>query len=811
MSLINPAILYGLGLAAIPVILHFLLRSKPKKLIFPALRLVQIRRKNNVRRMRLRHVWLLLLRILVIALIVLAIARPSLPAANYAPNWRESLTIAGIAAAAAGTYLGTLWSWRRNRVTHHDLVFRKSLLRGATGLVALLLFLLLFAWPYQRRISAEIVAPLPEVARNLPVCGVFVFDTSLSMEYRFENQSRLEVAQEIAEAHISRLPQGSRIAVADTATHDPLLFQADLAGAQSRISALATSPASDKINDKLRAAVALQDEDRRRILGGQESLPQDKRSDRFLREVYVFTDMAETAWQTKGSTLLRDELKRFDWCQIYLIDVSIEKPTNLGISDIALSKQTVPEGSDLVLTADIENLGFDEPTEKAVELYAEDAAGELMKQGQQTVRFEPGSGARATFTAQGLKGPVGRGELRLISSDPYTIDDVRYFTVAVQPPPHILIVSDSADEAVYLKTAVVQPELEEQGRSSYRTTALLSSQLRDADLSKFDIVCLVNVRHPTEDDWVKLASFVNAGGGLAVFLGMRNGSENPVAASYDNPTADALLPARLLADLSFSPEETLDLRNHVHPVLSKVERVRGLAELTSARVSRYWRVEPSSGASVIAEYTDSRQSPALLERPVGRGRTMMLTTAVDLSGWSDIPRTWAFLALTDEMMHYLGGRANDVYNYSAGEEVVLQLPRDMPETRFLLRRPNLQQTPAEIQPGAASFVLPTTDQIGQYRLSPSENASPTELGFCVNPPAAESDFDRIRDDDLNNVLGDGRYSVAKDVESLRTNVTQGRVGKEVFSLVLLIMIGIFCTEHIVANWFYEAEQAVEHR
>src|SRR5262245_63453683 len=119
MSLINPAILYGLALTVIPVILHFLLRSKPKKLVFPALRLVQIRRKNNVRRMRLRHIWLLLLRVLVIGLLVVAIARPSLPAANYAPNLRESLTLAGIAAVAVGAYWGVLSYWKKRRLTHH--------------------------------------------------------------------------------------------------------------------------------------------------------------------------------------------------------------------------------------------------------------------------------------------------------------------------------------------------------------------------------------------------------------------------------------------------------------------------------------------------------------------------------------------------------------------------------------------------------------------------------------------------------------------------------------------------------------------
>jgi hypothetical protein len=257
--------------------------------------------------MRLRHIWLLLLRILVIALLVIAIARPSLPAANYTPNFRESLTLVAIALVAGGVYSGVLWFWRNRRLTHPEMLLRRTILRGATAVGALLLFLLLFVWPYQRRIAAEIVAPLPEVARNLPVSGVFLFDTSLSMDYRFENKTRLDVAREIAETQLSRIPHGSRIAVSDTSTDEPLLFQADLAGAQSRLTALATSPVASKINDRLRQAVSLQEEDRKRILGTQDSLPEEKQADRFLREIYVFTDLARTAWQLKGSTFLRDE------------------------------------------------------------------------------------------------------------------------------------------------------------------------------------------------------------------------------------------------------------------------------------------------------------------------------------------------------------------------------------------------------------------------------------------------------------------------------------------------------------------------
>ena len=103
MALLNPALLAGLGLAVIPLLLHLLLRAKPKRLIFPALRLIQQRRRQNVRRMQLRHLWLLLLRILAIVLVVVAVCRPSLPAANYSLTvweWVKLIAIGVIAAAA---------------------------------------------------------------------------------------------------------------------------------------------------------------------------------------------------------------------------------------------------------------------------------------------------------------------------------------------------------------------------------------------------------------------------------------------------------------------------------------------------------------------------------------------------------------------------------------------------------------------------------------------------------------------------------------------------------------------------------------
>jgi Aerotolerance regulator N-terminal/von Willebrand factor type A domain len=78
MTFVYPLLLGGLLLAGLPVLLHFLIRQKPKTLLFPAFRFLLLKRRSNTRNLRLRHLLLLLLRIALIALICLALARPRL-------------------------------------------------------------------------------------------------------------------------------------------------------------------------------------------------------------------------------------------------------------------------------------------------------------------------------------------------------------------------------------------------------------------------------------------------------------------------------------------------------------------------------------------------------------------------------------------------------------------------------------------------------------------------------------------------------------------------------------------------------------
>ena len=77
-SLINAGLAAGVGLAVLPVILHLFMRPTPKRIIFPALRLIRERQKRSKKRLKVKNWILLLARMALLALMALALARPSI-------------------------------------------------------------------------------------------------------------------------------------------------------------------------------------------------------------------------------------------------------------------------------------------------------------------------------------------------------------------------------------------------------------------------------------------------------------------------------------------------------------------------------------------------------------------------------------------------------------------------------------------------------------------------------------------------------------------------------------------------------------
>ena len=108
---------------------------------------------------------------------------------------------------------------------------------------------------------------------------------------------------------------------------------------------------------------------------------------------------------------------------------------------------------------------------------------------------------------------------------------------------------------------------------------------------------------------------------------------------------------------------------------------------------------------------------------------------------------------------------------------------------------------------ATGIRITETDEVGNYQVRGVD--SEFTAGFAINPPSEESAFSRLIPADLDNLFGEKRYGVARDIESLTRSVTTGRLGIEIFPLILGLVILVFCLELIVANRFYEADQSPE--
>src|SRR5436189_4849474 len=78
MSFLNPIMLAGLAAVSVPIIIHLLNRRKFHKVVWAAMRFIQVSVEQNQRRMRIEDLLLLLLRCLLLVLLALALARPAL-------------------------------------------------------------------------------------------------------------------------------------------------------------------------------------------------------------------------------------------------------------------------------------------------------------------------------------------------------------------------------------------------------------------------------------------------------------------------------------------------------------------------------------------------------------------------------------------------------------------------------------------------------------------------------------------------------------------------------------------------------------
>ena len=114
LSFVNLAMLAGLAALAIPVLIHLLLKTRQRKLRFSTLRFFDILDEQSEKKRKIRHWLLLCLRLLILALLVFAFARPYLgghsPASTRPKQLQAIFIIDRSASMLAKDREGQRWS-----------------------------------------------------------------------------------------------------------------------------------------------------------------------------------------------------------------------------------------------------------------------------------------------------------------------------------------------------------------------------------------------------------------------------------------------------------------------------------------------------------------------------------------------------------------------------------------------------------------------------------------------------------------------------------------------------------------------------
>ncbi|MBN2580258.1 MAG: BatA and WFA domain-containing protein [Pirellulales bacterium] len=665
----------------------------------------------------------------------------------------------------------------------HDANRRQLRLRHLLLLLLRALAILLLAWALARP-SVQFGGSFG--SQEAPVAAALVFDTAPRMEYRHENQTRLQAAQDLGLWLIAQLPRESEIAVLDTRSGGGVM-QVDRGAARRSIDRLEIVPNAQPLPDAVGEALRLLKENQ---------LPR--------KELYVFTDLSRGAWPAGRAADLQRRLDEVPGAGVYLIDVGVTDPVDYALGELRLSADVLSTRSTLTIETDISSLGG--RGERAVELILLGEDGQEQKSGDRSVTLQPGNARQVEFRLTALDLGVHQGFLRIVGQDGLAADDVRYFSAEVQPPWRVLIAAPppAGQYALFLREALAPELYRKRGQARFECTIVGLDKLAKTPLAQYAAVFVLDPHKLTPAVWQKLTDYAADGHGVGIFLGRNALPVDP----FNEPQAQELLPGKLLRQVP-RPDGDLHLspRDLTHPILAEF-RKQDPAPWDLFPVLRYWELDRlHSGASVVLRYSDGR--PAVLERPLGNGRSLTMTTPVSdrpqHNPWNFLPvgdNAWPFMILVNQMATYLVGSTGQQLNYYAGQTAVVPLGADVPRPSYLLSGPGEISFTVTPDPERRCLVITATDRPGNYRVRAGGQNDRFDRGLSVNLAPEQTELDRISEQELAQRFGPRKFRLAKTRDQIDRQVSTARVGRELFTPLILALAVALAFESVLANRFY---------
>ncbi len=614
---------------------------------------------------------------------------------------------------AAMRFLRAAEAAARRRLRVEDLL----LLAGRAAVLALLA--IAAAGPTLGRASVDAGA----------VTAVVVIDDSASMTGTDGVASRFDRAKAAADRLIAGLPVGSTVAVliaSDVVA--PLVASPthDLPLARRLIAAAPVTDRASDLRPALRAAVDLL-----RPLGG-------------ARQLTVITDGQRSAWGPLDDAT--EILRSAPDVSARVVVVGPDVTQDVGLSDLRPGGDLIAAGHPVRFDATVTNYGTDAVRDLPVRLTIDGTAA-----ADATVPELPAAAARVVPLYARLPTPGPHAVAAAVPADHLPADDRRAIIVRAAGHLSVLLVDCDPSEhvdrsaAAFLRAALLPVPADHRADYVLGVTTVPPSALAGAHLAGYAAVVFAGsppVDGATAD---ALLAYVAGGGGLIVFPdgplelpGLFPAAVGPVV---DGPRS-----------LSAGPFD--------HPIAAAWNDA-GAASLAAVQVTRSAPLRSMPGTSqVVLRFADG--APFAVERPVGRGRSILFAIAADTAA-SDLPdRGGVFVPLLYRCLASIVNRGDEPLNVSVGRPLVGPAAlSDVGHTVTLATPAGPADTTVTLTGDAAGFRYDATDRAGPY----AATVGGTRMLFAAGVDPAESNLDRLTDADratLSTVatVGDGSARAA---------------------------------------------------
>src|SRR6202167_4779373 len=334
---------------------------------------------------------------------------------------------------------------------------------------------------------------------------------------------------------------------------------------------------------------------------------------------------------------------------------------------------------------------------------------------------------RATVDFPSLEVPYGfsRCEVKIDSADGFAADDLRRFAVERSDPQKVLLIHNYGDSRSPL---YVGAALSAAAQSAFTLESINVTEAADRKPSNYAFIVLSDVNSLPSLLENALTGYVRSGGSLFIAAGPSAGArlQIPIFGARIVETRDyTRVPDRYM---------TVGSSDSSYPAVAKAEGWTGVKFFYALDV------DPGAGpdaARVIVRLGD--QTPLLLEKRIGEGRVVLLTSGLD-NLTNDFPLHPAFVPFIEQTARYLAG--SERQGGARPVDAYLELRNAKEKGQGVEVTDPDGKRPLTLGEAASAQSFQLTEA-GYYQLRLA-NGRQDEVG--VNPDPKESKLDVIPDD-----------------------------------------------------------------